>query len=83
MDPHHVNKDLDPDPSFLINGKTLKKCSNWLIHTFWEICKIDADRDLVQNPAYHFDADPDPYFYLMRILIWILYDVDPNADPGY
>jgi hypothetical protein len=40
---------------------------------------INADLDLVPNPAYHFDVDPDPYFYLMLIRIWILFD----ADPGY
>jgi hypothetical protein len=29
--------------------------------------QIDADPDL--NPAYHFDADPDPDFNLMRIRV--------------
>jgi hypothetical protein len=36
---------------------------------------MDADPDLVLDPAYHFgeepDADPDPEFYLMRIRILI------------
>jgi hypothetical protein len=45
--------------------------------------QIDADPDLALNPAYHFDSDPDPYFYLKRIRIWILFDADPGADPGY
>jgi hypothetical protein len=29
--------------------------------------QIDADPDPVLDPAYHFDADPDSDFYLMRI----------------
>jgi len=41
--------------------------------------QIVADPDLVPNAAYHFNADPDPYFYLMLIRIWILC----GADPGY
>ncbi len=38
-----------------------------------------ADPDLVPNPAYHFDANPDPDFYMMLIRIWIFF----GADPGY
>ncbi len=29
--------------------------------------QIDADLDLVLDPAYHFDADQNPDFYLVRI----------------
>ncbi len=55
---------------------TLKKCSNRvLFHTFWlVIFNIDADPD--PEPAYHFDANPDPAYYV---------DPDPtfqfDADP--
>jgi hypothetical protein len=35
--------------------------------------QIDADPDPVLDPSYHFDVDPVPYFYLMRMRIpmWI------------
>jgi hypothetical protein len=39
--------------------------------------QIDADLDPVPDPAYHFEMDPDPDFYLMRIGFLF------NADPGY
>jgi hypothetical protein len=32
---------------------------------------MQIDADPVPDPAYHFDADPDPDFYLMRIQIVI------------
>jgi hypothetical protein len=55
-------------------------------------CHLQIDADLVPDPAYHFDADPDadpdPNFYLMWMRIWmrikvtkmmrILADTDPQ-----
>ncbi len=39
----------------------------------------DADSD----PVYHFDADPDPDFYLMRIrTLFYLMRIHPAADPN-
>jgi hypothetical protein len=40
--------------------------------------KIDADRD----PAYHFNADPDPDF-LFDADPYFLFDADPDAELGY
>jgi len=34
-------------------------------------CHLQIDADPVSDPAYRFDADPDPDFYLMRIRIFI------------
>ncbi len=67
MDPRHIDADLDyvffyanPDPTSYILAFHLQ---------------INADPDLVPDPAHHFDTDPDavpdPDFYLMRILIFI------------
>ncbi len=65
--------DADPDRSFQIRLKPLKKCSNRLIFHIPYILvyhlQVDADPEPV--PAYHFDADPDTNFYLMRIRILI------------
>ncbi len=36
--------------------------------------QIDADPEPDTDPAYHFDADPDPTFQLMRIYA----DLDPE-----
>ncbi len=50
-------------------GSYSQKCSNrQIFHTFW---KIDADPYPVLDPvpAYHFDSDPDPNVYLMRIQV--------------
>jgi hypothetical protein len=47
------------------------------------LANLQIDADLVPNLAYHFDADPDPYFHLMLMRIWILSDADPDAEPGY
>ncbi len=44
-------------------------------------CHLQIDADPVPDPAYHFDADPDPDFYLMRSGSGFLFDAD--ADPGY
>ncbi len=80
VDPHHVNRDPDPDPSFQIKAQTLKKCSNRLIfQTFCQICKLMRIRIWFRIQL----VDPDPYFYLMQIWIGILFYADPDADPGY
>ncbi len=47
--------------------------------------QIDADSDPLPDPAYQFDANPDPDFYLMRIRKRIqtsgfLFDADPVTD---
>jgi hypothetical protein len=39
--------------------------------------QIDADPD----PAHHFDAGPDPDFYLMRIRIRVPKTMQIHADP--
>ncbi len=44
--------------------------------------QIDADPDLVRDPAYQFDAITDPDFYSIRIRIQVTQnDADPDADP--
>jgi hypothetical protein len=45
--------------------------------------QIDADPHSAPDPAYHFDADQDPDFYLMRIqvikIMWIrIHNTAPN-----
>ncbi len=53
MDPHHLDADPDPDPSFQIKGLLKYR----YISTFH--LQIDTDSVPVLDPAYHFDADPD------------------------
>jgi hypothetical protein len=48
-------------PSFQIKAQTLKKMFKkaHIPHILACHLQIDADPDLVLDPAYHFDADPD------------------------
>ncbi len=43
--------------------------------------------DAGSDPTYHFDADPDPDFYLMRIRmlnrILVLFDADADPEPTF
>jgi hypothetical protein len=55
-------------------GQTLEKVL--IFHTILAChFQIDAYLDPVPDPAYHFDADPNPDFYLMRIRIRMLIQV--------
>ena len=72
----HSDADPDPDSSFQIKAKPLKKCSNRLVFpTFWLfICKLMLIWIRIQLITlmririliFIFDVDPDPDFYLMR-----------------
>ncbi len=44
-----------------------KKCSKCAHIPYILACHLQIDADPVPDPAYHFDADAEPDFYLMRI----------------
>jgi hypothetical protein len=79
-DPHHVDADPDPNPSFQIKAQNLKKVLK-KAHILY-IChlQIDADppdpdpypafhfdEDQDPNPTFQFDADPDPQYCLKYV----------------
>ncbi len=76
MDPgpnFHPNVDPDTDPSFQIKAQILLKSAQIDSYSIYSTsaCHLQIDADPVPDTSYHFDADPDPVFYLMRIRIFI------------
>jgi hypothetical protein len=74
--------DPGPDPSFQLKAQTLEKILKYAYVPYILGCHLPNDADPVPDPVYHFDADPNPGFYLMRIRI-VLFYADPDVDPGY
>ncbi len=70
----HPDSDPDPDPSFQIKAEALEKVLKQAQISYILVChlQIYVDPYTVPDPAYHFDADPDPDFYLMQMRIQVL-----------
>jgi hypothetical protein len=58
-----------PDPSFQIKAQTLEKVLKYSHIPYIWASRLQIDADPVPDPAYHFNADQDLDFYLMRIRI--------------
>jgi hypothetical protein len=95
---YHPNADPDPtfhpdadpypypDPSFKIKAQTLEKVLKYahIPHILACHLQIDTNPDSVPDPAYHYYADPDSDFYLMRIRRMRIQDtkmIRIHADP--
>jgi hypothetical protein len=80
-----VDLDPDPDPSFQIKARTLEKLLKLAHIPYILACHLQIDADPVPDPAYHFYADPNPDFYLMRMWIRMRIQVTKmmriNVDP--
>jgi hypothetical protein len=66
-----ADPDSNSDSSFQIKTQTHEKVLKYAHITYILAChlQIDADLDSVLDPAYHYCADPDLDFYLMRMRI--------------
>jgi hypothetical protein len=64
-----VDPDSDLDPSFQIKSQTLEKVLKKARIPCILTCRLQIDADTDPDPAYRFDANPYPDFYLMRIRI--------------
>jgi hypothetical protein len=70
-----ADADPDPDPSFKKRFKALEKVLKYahFIHLAWHL-QIDADKDLISDPANKFWCGSGFLFDV---------DADPDAGPGY
>ncbi len=67
LDPtFHSDAYLDPYPDPSVKPLKVLKLAH-IPHILAFHLQIDADPDPVPDPACHFNADPDPDFYLMWI----------------
>jgi hypothetical protein len=67
----HPDADPDLDPSFQIKAQSIEKVLKYSHIPYILACPLQIDADPVLDPAYHFDADPDSDFYLMRIWVTV------------
>ncbi len=68
----HFEADPDPDPSFQIKAQNLEKLLKQAHFPYSLACHLQIDADPGTDPACHFDADPDPTFQF-----------DPDPDPQH
>jgi hypothetical protein len=69
----HFDADPDPEPSFQIKAQNLGNVFIWAHIAYILTCHLQIDAG--PDPAYQFDADPDPDPAY-------LFDADPEPDPN-